>query len=433
MQIESTANIKLQERTERAGYKKTKLGWIPKEWSTPTIPEVFKFLRTTSFSRNQMNYEESDGVYCIHYGDIHATYKRPILDFIENRDVPKINDDVELPLNIDLLEDGDLIIADASEDYEGIGTAIEITNLNGKEVLSGLHTFAFRDDRGKTVQGFRSYLFRNPQVKKVLKTIATGSKVYGVSKGNLEKFRIVLPTPTEQQKIAKILNTWDTAIEKQEQLIAAKKTFKKGLMQVLLTGKKRFLGFKGEWSYIEFGLIAERSKEKNKKLKEESSKCIELEHIVPGAGEINGFTDSLLQKSLKNRFYSGDILFGKLRPYLRKYWFAEFDGVCSSEIWVLRGKKNKCTNRFLFYMIQQNRFIQIANVTTGSKMPRADWNYLAEFPFPIPSISEQQKIANTLNKADKEIELLKQQLVQLQEQKRGLMQRLLTGAVRVKI
>ena len=75
--------IILRQSVLRKGYKKTKLGMIPKEWSTPLIPEVFKFLKTTSFSRSQMNYDESDGVFCIHYGDIHATYQRPVLDFTD--------------------------------------------------------------------------------------------------------------------------------------------------------------------------------------------------------------------------------------------------------------------------------------------------------------------------------------------------------------
>src|SRR5690554_298075 len=103
--------------TIKEGYKKTKLGWIPEDWETPRIDEVFDFLSTNSFSRNQLNYEEEEGVYNIHYGDIHATYKRPILDFeIENR-VPKINKGIAISNNADYLKDGDLVIADASEDY----------------------------------------------------------------------------------------------------------------------------------------------------------------------------------------------------------------------------------------------------------------------------------------------------------------------------
>ena len=73
------AEIK-KESSNKQGYKKTKLGWIPEDWKTTEIRNVFNFLRTSSFSRNQLNYETENKTYYIHYGDIHATYKTPILD-----------------------------------------------------------------------------------------------------------------------------------------------------------------------------------------------------------------------------------------------------------------------------------------------------------------------------------------------------------------
>ncbi|HET8962880.1 MAG TPA: restriction endonuclease subunit S [Chitinophagales bacterium] len=438
MQAEGTANIKLQELTERPGYKKTKLGWIPEEWSTPTISEVFQFLRTTSFSRNQMNYDEIDGVHCIHYGDIHATYRRPILDFNENSEIPKINKDVELSSNIDLLEDGDLIIADASEDYEGIGTAIELTNLNGKEVLSGLHTFAFRDDKGKTVRGFRTYLFRNPQVKKALKTIATGSKVYGVSKGNLEKFRIVLPTPPEQQKIAKIFSTWDTAITTQEQLITAKETFKKGLMQVLLTGKVRFEGFEGEWENESIGsfgkvisgltyspdnvkdtglLVLRSSNVQNRRLEYVDNVFVDIKD-----GAYNPVMENDILICVRN---GSKNLIGKNAKIGKEAEGMAFGAFMS----VYRSSRND----YVFHLFDTDFYKREIHRNLGATINSINGSNLKKFRFPFPKAKERAKITELLNAQDKEIALLKQQLVQLQDQKLGLMQRLLTGEVRVKI
>ncbi len=209
------------------------------KWETPVINTVFDFLNTNSLSRNQLNYDDDEGVYNIHYGDIHATYEDSILNFEYENKVPKINKDVLLSKNVDYLKSGDLIIADASEDYEGIGEAIELANVNERKVVSGLHTFAFRDKTNKTAEGFRSYIFRNPVVKKTLKTIATGSKVYGISKGNIQKFRIVLPTLPEQQKIASVLSAADKEIGLLQSELAELRGQKRGLMQVLLTGKKR--------------------------------------------------------------------------------------------------------------------------------------------------------------------------------------------------
>jgi len=136
---------------------------------------------------------------------------------------------------------------------------------------------------------------------------------------------------------------------------------------------------------------------------------------------------------IKNRFSKGDVLFGKLRPYLRKYFFANFDGVCSTEIWAIRAKENVCRRKFLFYIIQSHSFNLAANVTSGTKMPRSDWKYVSEVPFALPSLQEQRKIAAVLNSCDKEIEVLRSKLKVLKQQKKGLMQKLLTGKIRVKV
>src|SRR5690606_10518828 len=109
--------------------------------------------------------------------------------------------------------------------------------------------------------------------------------------------------------------------------------------------------------------------------------CIELEHIEQEIGLINGYANSKELSSIKNKFQVGDTLFGKLRPYLKKFWLAEFAGGCSSEIWVLRSNPEVMDSKYLFYFVQTHRFIQVANVTSGSKMPRADWNFVSNYPF----------------------------------------------------
>ncbi|MGY6744813.1 MAG: restriction endonuclease subunit S [Cecembia sp.] len=185
---------------------------------------------------------------------------------------------------------------------------------------------------------------------------------------------------------------------------------------------------------IEFGEIAELRKEKfNPLTSNETKPCLELEHFEQVTGKINGYVFSSEQKSIKNVFYKGDILFGKLRPYLKKYWLAEFDGVCSSEVWVLKPKTKEITNEYLFRLIQTNEFIQAANVSSGSKMPRADWDYINNYPFSINnSKSEQKAIAQVLSTWDKAIHQTEQLIAQKEQGKKWLMQQLLTGKKRLK-
>ena len=163
----------------------------------------------------------------------------------------------------------------------------------------------------------------------------------------------------------------------------------------------------------------------------ESVPCIDLENIEKETGIIKSFLYSSESCSTKNMFKSGQVLFGKLRPYLRKYAKPNFDGICSSEIWVLQGKKDKCLNSFLYYLIQTNKFISIANISSGTKMPRADWDYVSKFPFAFPPLAEQEKIVSILSKQDEVIEKL-EDLIELKvKQKKGLMQKLLSGKVRL--
>lgn len=160
----------------------------------------------------------------------------------------------------------------------------------------------------------------------------------------------------------------------------------------------------------------------------EKKKCIELEHLSQETGQLVGFVNSCEQLSIKNIFQKGQILYGKLRPYLKKFYKAEFDGVCSSEIWVLNGIKVK--NDYLLYLVQTNKFNQIANVSSGSKMPRADWGYMSTIPFLIPPLKEQEKIAEILTTWDEAITKQEQLIKEKEQLKKGLMQNLLSGKVR---
>ncbi len=138
-------------------------------------------------------------------------------------------------------------------------------------------------------------------------------------------------------------------------------------------------------------------------------KYIGLEHINPGQLTINNFGYSSKLESNKFYFKKGDILFGKLRPYFRKVWKAKFDGVCSTDIWVLRAKENNDQN-FLFYFVANPIFIDKSmGANIGTHMPRADWGFLKNTEWNIPPLPEQRAIAAVLSSFDDKIELLREQ------------------------
>jgi len=198
-----------------------------------------------------------------------------------------------------------------------------------------------------------------------------------------------------------------------------------------LVPELRFKEFDGEWIKKDFGSIVEKVKAKHDPQKsKEGYPCIEMESIAKESSILLEVFNSKNQLSIKNKFSKGEVLFGKLRPNLKKYVIAPFDGVCSSEIWVLKGKE--LSNQFLFRLIQTNKFYTSTLVTSGSKMPRADWAYISSSIFPFPSLHEQQKIASFLSTVDEKIQQLSKKKELLEQYKKGVMQKLFSGELRFK-
>ena len=248
----------------------------------------------------------------------------------------------------------------------------------------------------------------------------------------IENIEIDLPDFTQQVAIAEALSDVDSLISSLQKLIEKKKAIKQGAMQELLTGKKRLPGFCLKWTKRYLKEIIVPRKERINPAEIDNRRCIELEHIEPNSGKILGYCESKEQKSLKTIFYPNDILWGKLRPYLRKYAHPKFSGVCSTEFWVFNAINQYACNDFMYYLLQTEDFVSAANSTTGTKMPRADWNLVQELEVKIPTDkNEQRAIAQVLSDMDSEIEQLEKKLAKYQQIKQGMMQELLTGRIRL--
>ena len=200
--------------TRGIGHKKfKKVKWlfdkeieIPEEWEITTFNDSFTFLTSGTNSRSDL--VTSGNFNYIHYGDIHTKWNS-ILD-CQKETIPFI--DKSKVENLSLLQDGDLIIADASEDYEGSGDSILISNINKKKIVSGLHTIALRAKTNQLYPNFLRYLNSIKSVKIQIISKVTGTSVYGLSKNNLKKIKIPLPTLEEQKKISLILYSVDDKI-----------------------------------------------------------------------------------------------------------------------------------------------------------------------------------------------------------------------------
>ena len=161
----------------------------------------------------------------------------------------------------------------------------------------------------------------------------------------------------------------------------------------------------GEWRNERFGQMAELVQDTVHPSDVIGIPYIGLEHIGEGTLQLLGAGLAEDATSIKSQFKAGDILFGKLRPYFRKVIRAPFDGICSTDIWVVRPKAG-VDSGFLFYLMASDIFIEpLVRASEGTKMPRAKWDFAISLEFPLPPLPEQQAIARILGTLDDKIEL----------------------------
>ncbi|RLI99118.1 MAG: restriction endonuclease subunit S [Candidatus Aenigmatarchaeota archaeon] len=160
-----------------------------------------------------------------------------------------------------------------------------------------------------------------------------------------------------------------------------------------------------DWKKVRLGTLMRLVRRRFEPNKDDIRPYVGLEHILPEKLRLATHGWSYEVESTKFEFKRGDILFGKLRPYFRKVIYAKFDGICSTDIWVIRPNKG-VDGRFLFYRLASWEVVNVASkASSGTKMPRAQWDFLVNYEVPIPPLSEQKKIAEILGSLDDKIEL----------------------------
>lgn len=294
-------------------------------------------------------------------------------------------------------------------------------------------------NKNRLLKDYLYYYLQNESLFKLIDRLSRRSSGQtGVDLDALNNFDFPLPGLEEQQKIVDIILTWDLAIEKQQQIIEKKKEFKKGLLQILLSGEVRFKEFTDEWKNLMIKDVAESISELNK----ENNQL-----TVLSCTKYDGLVESL--KYFGKQMFSDDI------AKYKKVWKNDFAyatnhieegsigvqrvcnvGLVSPMYTVFRVNNNIVDTDYLFYLLKTERYISMYKARMSASVDRRGslrWPEFSKIKLILPSINEQKKIVEVLKTADKEIELLQKELESLKLQKKGLMQRLLTGEVRVKI
>jgi type I restriction enzyme, S subunit len=325
----------------------------------------------------------------------------------------------------------DLLFNGSSETPEEVAfCAVHIEDVSDLYLNSFCFGFRLRDHI-TIAPLFLAYLFRSRTGRELVKVLAQGSTRYNISKRALLGAPLAIPPAPEQQAIAMALSDMDALLASFDQLIGKKRDLKQAAMQQLLSGETRLPGFSGDWDLAEFGDIATIRNEKVLcSSTPEGTPCVELEFIGQANGRLLGYIEATGASS-KYSFKKGDVLFGRLRAYLRKHWMATFEGVCSTEIWPLIPRDQGLCGGYLHLLVQMNSFVDAACVSYGTHMPRSDWAVLGKFEVQLPSVPEQIAISTSISDMDAELETLEKNLEKSRLLKQAMMQELLTGKTRL--
>ncbi|WP_039975939.1 restriction endonuclease subunit S [Vibrio jasicida] len=317
-------------------------------------------------------------------------------------------------------KDGDIIFTREAP----VGEAGILENAQG--IFLGQRTMMYRSHSEKSDNRFLFYSLMSGYCQKQIEDFSNGGTVAHMRVPDCGELIINTPPLPEQRKIAQILSTWDKAIATTEKLIDASNQQKKALMQQLLTGKKRLIdpetgkAFEGEWEEVKLGDVCTPQQWATI-----SSKALLDEgYPVYGANGHIGFYSEFNHEYETVAVTCRGSTCGEVSLIPEKSYITG-NAMCLDNI-----SPSKHSYIFVYYALCKRGF---TDVISGSAQPQIVGKAIKNVKFIIPALKEQQKIASVLTSADKDIELLEAKLLHFKQEKKALMQQLLTGKRRVKV
>lgn len=418
----STASLHIEEK--KALVPQLRFKGFEENFEQIKFGKLYSFHTTNSLSRDKLNYEHGN-VYNIHYGDIHTKFKSHF--YLRQENVPQINKDVDLSKIKEELycKNGDIIIADASEDYADIGKSIELIDIDNVKLLAGLHTFLARPITNKTKIGYISYLMKSWKLRKQIMTIAQGTKVLSLSSSRVSNLQLNIPTLLEQQKIASFLGAVDEKIQQLARKKELLEKYKKGVTKELFSGKLRFKDENKknypDWEEKTFGFV---TKFINGKAYKQSELLNNGKYRVLRVGNLfsnNEWYYSDLELEKDKYIEQGDLIYAWSASFGPRFWNEE-KIIYHYHIWKVIPNHNVDKN-FLFHAFMFD-IEKLKTQSQGGTMFHITKGSIESRLFNFPCMEEQQKIAKFLSSIDTKIESVNKQIKQTQTFKKGLLQQM---------
>lgn len=423
--------------------KHTEIGDIPVDWELQTFDETFRVISNNTLSRENLN-NRGGAVRNIHYGDILTKFPE-VLDCNEE-EIPYVNELSLLSSSTQLLQDGDIVVADTAED-ETVGKVIEVQNLGDSKLVAGLHTIPCRVKKGEFAPGWLGYYMNSDLFHNQILPYITGIKVSSISKGAISETLILVPPFDEQEKIVQSLNKIQLLMTTETKVVNKIKLVKNGCLSKMFPQKDdivpemRLPGFNEAWEQRKLGELVEfyngdRSSRypNDSDMVSEGVPFINAGDLVSGRVKLdtaNKITEEKFNELSGAKIQRGDIIYC-LRGTLGKNAFVDnFDvGTVASSLVDIRPKK--VVGKYLYQVLNSDiEYTQRIVNDEGAAQPNLSAKNLSLFNIPMPDEVEQEKIAAYFDDFDNLITLHQCKCDKYSNIKKGMMSDLLTGKIRL--
>ena len=347
--------------------------------------------------------------------------------FIEQSERYAFNNAGESLKRYILLENGELAYNHGASKLRPYGSCFALTTAENARIPFVYHCFSAEEQNAEFISiELNGYDVEN-QLRKIVSSGARMDGLLNISFAEYTSVSVLLPKIDEQNRIADFFSNLDHLItlhqRKYDKLVNVKKSMLEKMFPCdgKIVPDIRFSGFTEDWEQRKLGEISLR--ESTIVESSDNNPSVEYEDVVSDEGRLN--KDIQQKDKQKNgiAFNSSHILYGKLRPYLHNWLNPDFNGAAVGDWWVL--KPNTIDKNFLYRIIQTEQFDNVANQSSGSKMPRADWNLVSNAVFAIPhSIAEQSKIAKIFTNLDNLITLHQRKLEKLKNIKKSCLEKM---------
>jgi len=417
----------------------TEIGRIPGDWDLSKLSNIAQIIVSNVDKRVEGN---ESPVFLCNYLDVYQNeYITSNLEFMRGSAS-------EAEINKFSLRRSDVLITKDSETAEDIASAAVVAD-EIQNLICGYHLAILRPDKERMDSYFLAKTLQHDRVHNQFVTKANGVTRYGLTLSVINNAAIPVPPLIEQAEIARILSTWDRAIERVQRLTEAKQRLKKGLMQGLLTGRLRFPEFgepscnkaiPNDWKLYKLSQVAEIINGGTPSRNNPEYWGGNIPWIAVGDfSEVDRFISDTKEKITELGFRESstnllktDELIISARGTVGAVAQLTKPMAFNQTSYGLRADTKLTLNDFLFYLLRQfnHKITDISHGAIFDTITRDTFDYI-ELPF--PNLHEQRKIADVLGKMDAQIDQLKKHLEKLKQQKKGLMQKLLTGEIRVEL